>query len=372
MDRSLLFLSIYILLLGLSCDRIFPPEVRDEYNLPSVYLEIDPDDLGILNSSIYSDRYVDAEFAYNDRESRVQLRNHGGLSRKFLKRSYRVKFDDPDLLEGKKAVVLSAQWTDKSLLRTRLSFELFRKAGLMTSENRFVSLYINNDYKGVYYLIEPVDEYFLANRDTQVGSLYKAFRGRARFTFAGGFDVRVGFEKKPVDDGNYSDLEYLINILDTVPADELMSQIDAVLHTENYLDYLAVSVLIRNADGFFSNFHLHRETFGRFEIIPWDLDMTFRGSTWTIYGSNNLSKRLLEVDAYRTYYKNRLLELLANEFSEQTMFATIDSLSISIDQAYKNDPFLKAGGCSLEEEIRVLKSFVTLRRAYIQEQLGSF
>lgn len=372
MEKSLTLLIICFPLLNLCCGRICGPVVQDEYDLSSVYLTIDPEDLGVLNSHIYSNRYVDTRFVHNGREYRTKLRNQGGFSRLFLKKSYKVKFEDTDLFENKKKIILSSQWADKSLLRSRLSFELFKSAGLMTSNNRFIALFINNDYQGIYYLIEPVDEYFLVNRNKGVGNLYKAFKGLARFTFNGGYDVRVGFKKKPVDDGNYSDLEYLINVLDTVPVDKLMNQIEEVLDVEKYLNYLAVSVLISNQDGFFGNFYLHNENFGIFEIIPWDLDRTFENSTWTICGVNNLSKRLLEVDAYRVYYKNCLLELLANEFSEESMFSVIDSLSTYIEEAYTNDPFLKASGCNLEKETQALKNFVQSRWAFLEEQIENF
>lgn len=363
-------LIISILLIILSCDTT--SRSVDEYNLPAVYLDIDAENLRELSSNIFSNRYVDATFVHNDREHSVEIRYHGNLSRLYLKKSYRVKFNDADLFENKKKIVLSSQWSDKSLLRSRLSFELFNKAGLMTSDNRFIALFINNDYKGIYYLIEPIDEFFLANRNKNIGSLYKAIRGKAKFTFAGGYDVRIGFKKKPIDDGNYSDLEFLINILDNIPADSLSEQIEEVLDVENYLHYLAVCVLISNWDGFNKNFHLHRPNLGRFEIIPWDFDLTFGESTWTIYGRNNLSRRLLEVEIYRFYYKDYLLELLNNEFSEESMFSMIDQLSNYIKDAYENDPFLKAKGCGLKDEIQAVKNFIHSRQIYVREQLEDF
>jgi len=369
--HSLLFIVYYLLftLLNLSCEIISGPEVEEyEFDLPSVHIYIDSEDLGILNSNVYSNRCIPARLVYNDHEYGVHLRHHGHLSRHFLKKSYKIKFKDTDLFEDRKKVVLSSQWTDKSLLRSRLSFYLFQKAGLRTSDNRFITLFINNDYIGIYYLIEPVDEFFLLNRGMEVGNLYKS-KGHSRFTFEGGYDVRVGFKKKPIDDGNYSDLEYLINILDTVPTDKLMSQIEKVLDVENYLNYLAVSVLITNWDGFFKNFYLHNENFGRFKIIPWDLDLTFRNSTRSIYGQNNLSKRLLQVEAYRTYYKNRLRELMDSEFSDEVMFPMIDQLSNYIEEAYENDPFIRAKGCSLDKEAKAVKNFIQSRRSYLEEQL---
>lgn len=366
------FLFSLLVLLGLSCKIVSGPEVKEcEFDLPSVHLHIDSEDLGILNSNVYSNQYVPAGFIYDNREYSIRIRNHGHLSRHFIKKSYKIEFNDTGLFENRKNIVLSSQWTDKSFLRSRLSFYLFRKAGLMVPEDRFVTLFLNYDYKGIYYLFEPVDEFFLLNKGREIGNIYEA-KGDSKFTFRGGYDVRKGFKKEPVDDGNYSDLEYLIGVLDTVSTDELPDFIEEILDVENYLNYLAVSVLINNVDGYFKNFHLHKESGGKFEIIPWDLDLTFRNSSEDIYGRNNLSKRLLQVEEYRIYYRNRLQELMIAEFSEGVMFPMIDQLSNYIEEAYQNDPFLEKTECCLEDEISEVKYFIRERRRYVLEELKRF
>jgi spore coat protein H len=370
----LLFIFCFLLLvfLNLSCDIASGPEVEEyEFNLPSVHVHIDPEDLGTLNSNVYSNKYVPARLVYNNREYKIHLRNQGHFSRHFLKKSYKIEFNDTDLFENRKSIVLSSQWTDKSLLRSRLSFYLFQKAGLMVSENRFITLFFDDNYKGIYYLIETVDEFFFLNRGKEIVTIYEA-KGDTNLTFRDGQDVRVEFKKKPIDDGNYSDLEYLINILYTESTDKLPICIEEVLDVENYLNYLAVSALVNNRDGFFKNFHLHKERGGRFKIIPWDLDDTFRNPSENIFGRNNLSKRLLQVETYRLYYKNRLQELMTTEFSEEALFPMMDRLSDYIKEAYENDPFLKAAGGDLEEEISDIKNFIQERRIYIYEELKNF
>lgn len=364
------FIVILFLCSVCCCSKI--SEYDDEFNLPSTYLEIESENLEILNANIFANKYVDAKFIYDKREYEVQIRFHGNLSRHYLKKSYRVKFEDDNLFDNKKKIVLSSQWLDKSLLRSMLSFSLFENSGLLTPDRKYVALYLNNDYNGIYYLIEPIDDFFLINRNKPFGHFYKALRGKAEFTFIGGYDVRVGFKKTPVDDGDYSDLEYLISLLDNVPTDSLSYYLNRVLDIENYLRYLAVSVLVANTDGFHNNFRLYKTITERFEIIPWDLDQTFILETWTLNGSNNLSKQLLKVDIYRTYYKNYLLELLNSNFSEQAMFSEIDELSEDIIEAHKNDPFLKAKGSNLQQETQNLKDFVKIRREYIENQLQNF
>jgi len=52
--------------------------------------------------------------------------------------------------------VLHGPYSDKSLMRNVLTFELWSKTGRYGSRTRYVELIINNDYKGVYVLMEKV------------------------------------------------------------------------------------------------------------------------------------------------------------------------------------------------------------------------
>lgn len=363
-----LTVAVWVLFLStIACDWEKEPSA---YNLPSVYVDIAPEDFAELRANVFSNMWVDADFWYDDKEYHIDIRNHGNVSRLFAKKSYNMRFPYDDLFENRRRAVCSSTWWDRSLLRTRLSYDLFKSAGLMTSDNRFVTFFINNDYWGVYYLLESVDSFYLANRRRDLGILYKAGFG-AQFTFKGGYDVRVGFEKKP-DDGDYSDLEHLLYILDTTPAESLPFYIEEILDVEIYLNYLAVSVLIAHHDGFNRNFFLYRPLAGRFEIIPWDVDRTFDSIPWTAYGENNLSARLLEVEAYRTFFKNRVAEFLDGEFSEENMSLKIDEVVQQIREAYEHDPFLSAEGSILDEEAEIVRDFIRARRAYIQENLFGF
>ena len=52
--------------------------------------------------------------------------------------------------------VLYAPWSDKSLMRNVLIYELSNDMGRYAPRTRFVELYINETYKGVYVLMEKI------------------------------------------------------------------------------------------------------------------------------------------------------------------------------------------------------------------------
>ena len=91
----------------------------------------------------------------------VEIKGHGNSTRKWPKSPFQIKFSNKvDLLGMGKAKkwILLANFFDKSNLRTDIAFYLER----MLDENyalegRFVELYIDNEYQGLYYLTEKVN-----------------------------------------------------------------------------------------------------------------------------------------------------------------------------------------------------------------------
>lgn len=355
------------LLLGPACqDRT---ELERAYRLPAAYLYIEPDAVADLGNSLFSNRRVDARFVYQNNEYDVEVRNYGELGRFFLKKSYELNFREEQPFDSRAAIILSSQYLDSSLLRSRLAADVFRHGGFMVFDAWPVALFLNGDYRGVYHMVEPVDEHFFQRRHTTPGNCYKAIRRNAKFTLVGIGDIRCSFEKQPVDDGDYRDLEYLLEILDTAPAESLPVKLADILDVEDYLRYLAVSVLTTNTDGFEHNFFIRRTTHDRFRFIPWDLDKTFDNASWTPWGFNHLTERLLEVPEYLTYYKRYLGQLIETEFREDRILSRIDELAEEIREAYKNDPYTSAKGWDLDREADAIKDFVRNRSDFLRTQL---
>ena len=52
--------------------------------------------------------------------------------------------------------VLYAPWQDKTMIRNVLTYELSNQIGRYASRSRYVELYLNNEYRGVYVLMEKI------------------------------------------------------------------------------------------------------------------------------------------------------------------------------------------------------------------------
>ena len=104
--------------------------------------------------------YVDAVIGLEGETFKGRMRGRGNYTWKYYeKKPYKIKLDTKESLLGldsSREWILLAEYNDLSLVRTAYLFELSRLAGLPTPGYRYVELYLNGDYLGVYVLAETV------------------------------------------------------------------------------------------------------------------------------------------------------------------------------------------------------------------------
>ena len=380
---KILWGGIWIAFLFGHCGHIVDSQPETEISLPKIDIRIDSESLTTLVNTNYTDYSPRVKATLGGRTYNSRIENQGYGSRRYVKKSYKLKFEERELYESRQGrLIITAQFLDPSFLRYRLSLKLFEEAGLPVLNTDFAGLYMNDVFYGIYLTVEPVDEYFLINRNIPPGNLYKAIDGNARFSLKSGYQVELGFEKKINEDGNSNDLVNLLYVLDTVPDSLLNAALRPILDIENALDYLAVSVLTCNWDGFFHNFYLfHNPETGRFMFIPYDLDMTFGlgapASSMHVNGhchkgANDLFERLLSYPPYRQYYRNRLETLLASSFSVEHLSPIMEDIYQRLIDDYAKDPVLGRVGYNLAREINGLKDFIETRAAFVRAELKDF
>ncbi len=366
-------LCLFIAVLSfISCEKIVEPSALESYGLPKVELQIMHDDLNTLNSHIYARREVPARLEIEGVRYKVFARYSGQTSINRWKKSFTFTFDEAEPFRQHQQYVLSAQTGDPTALNPTTGFWAFQQAGLMAPEIEPVALYLNREYLGLYFLIEPINEDFFRKRRQSLGALYEAVNANARFSFKEGYDVRLGFESRGVREDFFGDLERLLVILDETAPEDLPGKVDRLLDVENYLRYLAVSVLIHNWDGYFNNFRMHLDpALGKFQFVPWDMDhiLTLHSPRSNIRGANELSERLLNNAAYRARYRAILLEFLEVRLTVEQLNAQLDTAAQKHARAYAADPVLSSTGISIFEHAESVKAFNQNWYAQIREDL---
>ncbi len=191
------------------------------------------------------------------------------------------------------------------------------------------------------------------------------FPGEPNGPFAGGFRGRGGFPGGPggpfgrggnlieqmglktnENNPDHSALFRFLEVLNKCPDDSFPSEIEKVLDVDEFLRFLAVSVLTVHLDNYIGmghNYYLY-EADGKFCVIPWDLNMAFGTFGMGFGGGGNivdlyidepttggsaerpLVARLLSHKPYLDKYHQYLEQLLKGGFSEGVIEARINEL----------------------------------------------
>ena len=131
---------------------------------PSVYINT-PGKVGVNSKDVWVEL---AQLVIKGEENKtlyqddsLKIRGRGNSTWWYPKKPYYIKLDhQADLLgTGKsKKWVLMANWMDRTLLRNVVAFEAARRTSIKWNPSgRFVELYLDNKYLGVYWLGEKID-----------------------------------------------------------------------------------------------------------------------------------------------------------------------------------------------------------------------
>ena len=219
--------------------------------------------------------FYNGEF-YDNIFSRIR----GGTSQNWPKKSYKIEFNDGHHFRFRDGVPrvdeinLNTTYTDKSYLRSVLTYEHQRDAGLPSPEAFLVHLRQNGAFWNVAILIEQPDRDFLQRWGFDPdGVLYK---GATAPTHYEPNDPLSRWEKKTRLHEDKSDLDAFIDgIAQTGTALETYLFDNVDLPTQ--VNYMATTCISQNIDASDKNHYIYRDSNGSREwaMLPWDLDLTF-------------------------------------------------------------------------------------------------
>ncbi len=271
-----------------------------------------------------------------DHSYRAALRIRGNASQYYPKKSYRmqVKQDvgtsnrDVSLLGLRKdrRWLLLALWNEELKLVNRMSHQLWinmhklpfmaepggTDLPLASIRTRFVDLFINSTYKGVYLFTEDMDEKQLGL--TASGELYKgdiespetAFTGAATPPSPEGNedDYYSGFEMRYKGGSRWANLHNLLDLVVNGNNATFSAQISNMVSIESCMDYFIFINLMEAVDNDDKNYFLAKYQSGDpYFFVPWDLDGTWgytamgiRTYQYNWIESNGLFDRLISVN----------------------------------------------------------------------------
>lgn len=377
--------------------------------------------LEVINNSEGSNKLTDSARFYN-----IKIEHRGHTSQTFAKKSYGFNLYDEnykkkvqELLDLPKSErwVLNGPYADKSLIRNALTYSLYSQMGNYAPRVRFVDLVVNNNYQGIYMLIEKIQ---ISQYHLNIPELKQAKSDSNELD--GGYIIEVdrkGWKSDfpPKQDQSSHPINYSIH---TTPrkiknqrniGEMIKSQFNVFeqhlyagdsiynyLDINSFVDYLIITEFTKNIDGYRLSTFLHNKNIAnktpKFYMGPiWDYNFSFGLADYNdgynpegyVYDRGNFVpfwwQVLLKDERFLKQLRSRYSELRTTTLSDQNVEETIDSL-VTICKGSSKINFNKWDilgssdfwpnyylGETHEDEIAYLKDWITQRFIFLDEDI---
>ena len=422
-----------------------PPLIFTSSNLPIVMINTNNQnildsariicDMGIIDNGFGNLNSINDTF--NDYNGKISIEYRGSSSQSFPKKPY--GFETQDSLGNNNNVsllgmpiendwILYAPYTDKSLMRNFLTFDLGRKMGNYCSRTVYCELVINGDYQGVYILMEKikrdknrVDIADLDSDDLNGDSLTGGYIVKIdKFTGSGGSNWQSNFPNlgggstfiqyhypegpalHPIQK-NYIEnfVDSFENALSGPNFNDTLIGYSKYIDVNSFIDLYIINELSRNIDGYRLSTYMYKDrddNGGKLSMGPlWDYNLAFGNANycngeltagWEVddggqgcaWNNPFWFERLLEDSNYVNKLKCRWEYLRVNSFHKDSIFNFIDSLALYLDDASDRNfqrwdilgtyvwPNFYVGN-TYQDEIGFLKNWIEFRLVWIDNNL---
>src|SRR5712691_6689711 len=150
----------------------------DPTRLHEMRIVMDPGDWTSLQREFLSNQYYAANFSLDGEVlEQIGIRSRGKGSRNGVKPGLLLdtnKYVANQEFHGVKKLVLDNVIQDNTFLKEPLAYPVFEAMGIASPQISYTRVTVNDEFAGVYWLIENIDKNFLANRfGEKEGNLYK-------------------------------------------------------------------------------------------------------------------------------------------------------------------------------------------------------
>jgi subtilisin-like proprotein convertase family protein len=300
------------------------PVIFNSSNLPIVFINSTQPitetesaaTIGIVDNGANRNNLTDPHNNYN---GKVGINVRGSSTRNFEKKSFSFETQDAVGNPTSNSIlgmppetdwILNACYIDKTLLRNALAFDLSRSMGHYASRYKYVELFQNNEYRGVYMLAErpkhdvnrinikkmDVDDdvfpdytggYILKiDRHDELG-WYSQYPGNSAsgakpyFQYIYPRDIDITAAQKNYIQTHMNEFETVMNSASYAdPNTGYAKYIDV----SSFVDYFIINELSKNVDGYKLSTYMYKENIdqgGKMFIGPvWDYDIAFHNCNY--------------------------------------------------------------------------------------------
>jgi len=367
--------------------------------LQRVDLLVHSADWAKLKENFRENDYYPADLTWNGQTVRnAGIRSRGTGSRSGSKPGLRVDFNryaDQEFL-GLKSIVLDNLTQDASGIHESVAMALYHRLGIPAPREAHARLYVNNEYAGLYVIVESVDKDLLARVFGEIdgnvqndGYLYE-FNWEDEWHFEHlGDDLRPykdRFDPKTheseSDEQLYRPIEELVRLVDETRQDRLPEVIGNRFDLPGFIRYVAAQNFVGETDGFLGAWGVNNFYFYRLEdqdthvLIAWDADSAFWGPTFPTndgHDANILMAKLMRVPEYAAMYRaelQRVVDLAAEPVDDTTWLDVEIRRQLDlIDQAMREDPHKPHTDEDYAGAADAMRAFTSARLAFVRCEL---
>ena len=314
------------------------------------------------------------------------------------KKSFNISMDafiEGQELLGYGTLNLNNCYHDPSFLR-EITYQNLIKDHVVTTKGNYVHLFINGQDWGLYANVQQVNkdlykEWFYTND----GASWRCKRPPGSPASSGSDgDGTAALNNLGTDSTDYQPYYYLkfsdqpdhwtklvqlCNVLDTVSPSRMANILSDYLDIDRALWFLASEIAYCDDDSYVlkgkTDYYIYFEPeSGRIVPIEMDgndaYDVDFTTSWGPFYHSTDVNypllERILSVPEFRQRYIAHLKTIISEDFNPATTFPKLDQYYDMIEDIVLNDPIKIYTDAEFEDEIDVIKDFITDRRTYLQ------
>ena len=358
---------------------------------------------------------------------RATIKYRGASSySKFDKKQYRIKFYKNKKDSAKEVSlagmgansewVLNGPYLDKTLIRNKLVYDLARELNGWAPDTRFVELFVDGEYQGVYLAVEPVtngesrlrlaefgllsgETAYIVNRDRiDTGSEEIDTWGKTNGYTYNALYIRYPSKNK-ITEKQKAYIQKDVSEFEQVLYGENFSDkrigYQAYIDMDNWVDYFIINEFAMNYDAGNLSTYIYKELGGKLQLAVWDFNNGFDNYQWfrtetdvlhTV--ENSWFNRLWQDETFREHVSERYRQLRKTTLSDEHIAEKIASYQEELGEAvdrnfkvwgYSFKENLLAGTTkegtsrnirSYEEAMKQLTDTIRERLAYLDKELG--
>ena len=348
-------------------DTISPTDIEEEVGES----EIPPEDklpifsINTSGSTIVDEPKIDAELTINQADivsftGKIGIEIRGASSQMFPKKSYGFETRDENNEDLNVSVlgmpeeedwILYAPYSDKSLVRNILIYDLSRDMDRYASRSQFVELNINNTFQGIYVFMEKLkrdsnridinklkeDEntgedltggYILKIDKTAGSNLGEGYNDQNSFTSLYGppsatigQEINFLYEEPDAEDITTEQKVFISNYMaqfeDALASDDFTDPLlgyASYIDVDSFIDFFLLNELSNNVDGYRLSTFMYKDKNEKLKIGPiWDFNLAFGNANYCSGGETNVwaykfNERCSEDFWQVPFWWNRLLQ----------------------------------------------------------------